>query len=83
MNTMTEQDWIDVDASSRAVVSCLLDFFKAGEIGESNGCCCWDLSCTLKGVPTSVEIKARNIPHDRYDDVMIEQVKADATLRKA
>lgn len=30
----------------------------------------------------SLEIKDRHIPHDRYSDIMIEEIKADATARK-
>ena len=30
----------------------------------------------------SLEIKDRNIPHDKYSDIMIEEIKAEATARK-
>lgn len=79
MNTMTEQDWEEVDRSSRVIVSTFLSAIGATDIGESRGCCCWDLSCCLKGKPTSVEIKDRTFEHSRYGDVMIETVKAEAT----
>jgi hypothetical protein len=82
MNSMTTQDWEEVDASSRYIVSCLLSAMGATDISESHGLCCYDLSANLGNVPTSVEVKSRNVPHSRYNDVMIEEVKAQATMRK-
>ena len=79
---MTEKQWQDVDARSRGIVSCLLCDLDASRIGESSGCCCWDLSCLLKGKPTSVEIKERSIPHNRFGDIMVEDIKVQATLDK-
>lgn len=80
--TMTNEDWEQVDYSSRSIVSCLLSSLGATDIGTSSGCCCWDLSCLLKGAPTSIEVKDRSVPHDRYGDIMVEQVKVDATMSK-
>ena len=79
MDIMTDKDWEEVDRSSRTVVSAFLSAAGATGISESHGNCCWDLSCCLKGKPTSVEIKDRTFAHDKYGDVMIETVKAEAT----
>lgn len=82
-NSMTDKDWDEVDRSSRELLSCFLETkLSADCIGESRGNCCWDLSCVVNGKPLSLEIKERHIPHDRYSDIMIEEIKAEATARK-
>lgn len=79
---MTKEDWEQVDYSSRSIVSCLLSSLGAIDIGSSSGCCCWDLSCILKDIPTSIEVKDRSVPHDKYGDVMVEEIKVKATEAK-
>lgn len=83
MDTMTEQDWEDIDKNSRDLLSCFLETkLSATAVGESHGNCCWDLSCMINDKSVSLEIKERHIPHDRYSDIMIEEIKAEATAKK-
>ena len=81
-NTMSEQDWEDIDRSSRTLISCLLESTSATDIGETHGNCCIDLSCIVNGKKVAIEIKERNFPHDTYSDILVEDLKQDCTTRR-
>lgn len=82
MDKMTEKDWDEIDYSSRTVVSCLLLRVGATDVGESRGNCCWDLSCCINGRSIGCEIKDRSFPHDRFNDIMVEDIKQECNLRR-
>lgn len=83
MDTMTEQDWEDIDRSSRAIVSCLLEnTLSATSIGEMHGNCCIDLSCIINDKRIAIEIKDRSFPHDRFGDILVEGIKQECTSRR-
>ena len=81
-HTMTERDWEEVDRSSRDTLSCLLIYLGAEDIGETHGNCCLDLSCVMSGKRVAVEIKDRNIPHDRWGDILVEDLKQECNQRR-
>lgn len=79
-NEMTKKDWEKLDEASRNIMRNFLSSIGAGAIGGDNtdnkqGNCSWDLSCTINDKPVSVEIKDRNMPHTKFSDMMIEQIK--------
>ena len=83
MDTMTEQDWEEIDRSSRTIVSCLLETtLSATSIGEMHGNCCIDLSCIINDKRIAIEIKDRSFPHDRYNDILVEDIKQECTSRR-
>lgn len=79
---MTEQDWIDIDRSSRTIVSCLLSAIGCEEIGEMVGNCCVDLSCVAKGKTIAVEIKDRTFSSTKFGDILVEDIKQSCTTRR-
>lgn len=86
-NEMTKKDWEKIDEPSRNIMRNFLSAIGACDIGGDNtdnkqGICSWDLSCTIHGKPVSVEIKDRNMPHTRFSDMMIEQIKQDCNNRR-
>jgi hypothetical protein len=48
----------------------------------SQGNCSWDLSCVINDKNISIEIKDRNIPHNKFSDMMVEQIKQDCNNRR-
>lgn len=82
MNQMTENDWEEIDYNSRVIVRNFLSAINADAIGESTGNCSWDVSCIINDKPISIEIKDRNMPHNRYSDMMVEQIKQDCNNRR-
>lgn len=82
INSMTEQDWDEVDRSSRTLLSCWLITTNATGIGEAHGNCCIDLSCICNGKKIAIEVKDRAMPHDRFGDILVEDLKQDATSRR-
>lgn len=82
-NAMTARDWDEVDKSSRQLLSCLLETQLSAEaVGESHGCCCWDLSCVIRGKKIAVEIKERRMDHDRFGDILVETSKQECIANK-
>lgn len=81
-NEMTENDWLEIDNSSRCVITNLLSAMGASDIGDSHGNCSWDISCVIKTKPICIEIKDRNMPHTKYSDMMVEQIKQDCNNRR-
>lgn len=81
-NSMTENDWQEVDKSSREIVCKLFEKAGAKNIYNTKGLCSYDISCTLNGISISIEVKDRNMPHTQYSDMMVEQVKQDSNNKK-
>lgn len=82
-NTMTAKDWDEVDRSSRELLSCLLETQLSAEaVGESHGCCCWDLSCVIRGKKIAVEIKDRRMDHNEFGDILVETSKQECIANK-
>ena len=82
-NTMTTKDWDEVDRSSRELLSCLLETQLSAEaVGESHGCCCWDLSCMIRGKKVAVEIKDRRMDHNQFGDILVETSKQECIANK-
>lgn len=76
---MTERDWEEIDRSSRRVVECLLSSMGVDGIGEMHGNCCVDLSCVANGKKVCLEIKDRSFSHDKYGDILVEDLKQERT----
>jgi hypothetical protein len=74
-NQMTKQDWDEIDISSREIMTNFLSAIGATDIGYSVGNCAWDLSCNLNNKQISIEVKDRNMPHNKYSDMMVEKIK--------
>ena len=81
-NSMSTQDWDEIDRSSRELLSCFLEKVGAQEIGEMTGNCCVDLSCMLNNKPVCIEIKDRNFESTKYGDILVENLKQECTTKR-
>ena len=79
MKTYSEKFWSEIDRPSRETVSAF--FSKFGQVEGSTGNCWYDLVWTYKDRKIAIEIKDRNFTHDRYGDIMCEEIKKDCFLR--
>lgn len=78
--TFDDQQWLDVDKSSREEFKNFLkNLPNISNIGESAGNCSWDLSCISirdnQEISVVFELKDRNIDSDKYGDIFCEYDK--------
>ena len=79
---MTQQDWEEVDRSSRTLIKKFLEAIGATEIQDSVGNCSYDIKCKIKGVGVGIEVKDRTFAHDRFNDVFAEGIKKECNNRR-
>lgn len=72
---MTEQDWDNIDKSSRELVKSFLKTIGAESIEDSHGNCSYDLKAKVNGKVILIEVKDRTFPHNRFGDVFAEGIK--------
>lgn len=80
---MTENDWNEIDRSSRILIKQWLKSIGMTDIEDSHGNCCYDLIFTsTKNKRIAVEIKDRTFRHDRYGDIFAEDIKQECNQRR-
>lgn len=82
--SFSKDEWSNVDLTSRQQVIELLSTAlsnSVSNIGESQGACSWDVSCTIISDNLSnnivFELKDRNMTSDKFGDIMVEKDKYD------
>ena len=79
MKTYSEKFWSEIDRPSRETVTAF--FSKYGQVEGSTGNCWYDLVWTYKDRKIAIEIKDRAFAHDRYGDIMCEEIKKECKIR--
>ena len=78
-NTMTENDWNNIDLDSRTLFKEFLKRIGATDIEDTHGNCCIDLLFTIKGKRIAVELKRRSFSHSKFGDVFGEAIKLECS----
>lgn len=81
-DTMTDDDWDNVDKSHRQTAYQLFKQLGATQIVFSTGNCCYDISFNFNGKRIVCELKDREQRAKNYNDVMIEKIKYDSLARR-
>lgn len=81
---MTQQDWLDVDMSSRQIINQLLKSMSVTQsVDDTYGLCSYDLLWVKKtGKRVAIEIKDRSFPSTRYGDIFGETIKETCNQRR-